>query len=575
MAASIKEASDPGTTTRMWKRRASFASHEDLGRGLANMSDVFEDRSSTPTGEQSDEKWSVNVQQLIQETERAFEAVGNAMSEMHLTSWLFHAAEPAAPAPIVPRHPVTPEPLPTSSGQDKRKKDGPSERKPLVRKASVSKSQRRKRGRKAGRDVFGSARSQATAIPWTLAESVSSVLGQRFKRVVADEMITPERMEELKRGREEAQAAEARLQRECRSSTESNRSTVTDLSVQSDESFYLESLLLNTGSAADEANVLSTAAVMEGDVISSDFQVPEYAATPSGGMQGTEGMTFDELAFPSPPRKRNGRQGARAPQTARLPTIPEGSPTASGSLRRRPGTRRRCRAKQVPKPEESVEEKEGRIYFKSTPLSSANRAFRHGPISFQKPVAGKRRGCAEDVDETVDWTAFQMAILGGAGDLASGMYEDDQNQMADDMAEWFETFGFETPGELIAANSRRPLDPPHDVYSSSMASVNSDMELPIPVQSERHSPRDTVRFFRGSNSAGTRYYMPAQEQQSGHGFVGRDVKRGPTRLLVVGEEVPEDMSEGLAERVPMGCNLEQDLDEFLRWERQYVCGGVF
>ncbi|EQL03517.1 hypothetical protein G6O67_007504 [Ophiocordyceps sinensis] len=614
MAASIKEASDPGTTSGPSRRRASTASHDNLGHGAAEahpdllallplpakagppkMSHIVAERSPTPVGELSDEKWTANVQQLIQETEHAFEAVGHVVSETHLTSWLLDIIEPAAPSSLVgvPTRSSASEQSQTPSSKDQRNKKGLSEIKPLARKTSVTKSQRRKRGRKAGRDVFGGARFQAKTIPWTLAESVGSALSQRFKRVVADEMLTPGRMEELKRGREEAQEAEARLLRECRSSTESNRSTLTDLSDQSVGPFHLESLMDTVAGVADSypsaAAHQAAAAVIDEDVVRTDFQAPKGAAPQNDEADGTAAITIGDLAFPSPPSKSNSRPGARTAQPARLPTIHEAFCAAPGSLRRRPGTRRRCRARQETvedKGEGKPKEKEERIYLKSTPLSSANRAFRHGPISFERPEAGKRKGCAEDVDETVDWTAFQMAILGGAGDLMSGLYEDDQNQMADDMAEWFETFGFETPGQLIAANGIPPLDPPHNIYSSSTSTVNSDTNLPIPVQSERPLPRDggwhgeadaatdMVRFFRSSNAC-IRRYAPGQEQQKRHELLGRTSKRGPSRPLVVGEEVPEDVSEGLAERVPMGCNLEHDLDEFLRWERQYISGGVF
>lgn len=272
-----------------------------------------------------------------------------------------------------------------------------------------------------------------------LAASVSSVLlGQRFKRVVADEMLAPGRIEELKRSREQKADDEAKLLLDCRrASTDSSRS-----SDASAEPFHLKGLVSRIDAAAQRAmpalidgalgDTLSGPSTAPLDaVVRCDFSLPAAEASSAS-------MIIDSFAFPVPPPRNPARHASWA-HLARLPTIPEVL-TATPPL---------------PRPEHEDEGDEV-IYLEIPPLSSANRSFRHGPIAFPKPETGRDEAAGKDSDEAVDWTVFQMAILGGAGDLSPGMYEDDQRQLADDMAEWFEAFGFETHGQLIADSGRSP-----------------------------------------------------------------------------------------------------------------------
>lgn len=81
--------------------------------------------------------------------------------------------------------------------------------------------------------------------------------------------------------------------------------------------------------------------------------------------------------------------------------------------------------------------------------------IQHGPIRLAKDdlvnhgaINSIESKLITSQDETMDWIAFQMAILGGAGDLYSNpddfLTRDAQEDLVDDLCEWFEGFGLPT-----------------------------------------------------------------------------------------------------------------------------------
>ena len=78
----------------------------------------------------------------------------------------------------------------------------------------------------------------------------SKLLGQRFKRIVADEMLTPARIEELKKKREQAEAEEeAKLQLAC---DVSNNEQI-DMTDTPEEPFHLERFVTHDDAPAVES----------------------------------------------------------------------------------------------------------------------------------------------------------------------------------------------------------------------------------------------------------------------------------------------------------------------------------
>ncbi|KAF3351633.1 hypothetical protein VdG2_00220 [Verticillium dahliae VDG2] len=75
--------------------------------------------------------------------------------------------------------------------------------------------------------------------------------------------------------------------------------------------------------------------------------------------------------------------------------------------------------------------------------------FRYGRICIPKP--GFVLYADIMPDKTLDWTAFQVAILSGAGDFFSDsldpMHGSDDDEL-EDIATWFDDFGFKSEGRL-------------------------------------------------------------------------------------------------------------------------------
>ncbi|KAJ6442694.1 C6 finger domain-containingprotein [Purpureocillium lavendulum] len=509
-------------------------------------------------GQQFDEEVSANVRDLIQETELAFEAVGNAVNDAQMISRLPDSLHSSAPSPNVPRtHPRGPSPSATETHQ------AAPQPKAAEPKLSTKKS--------------------GNALRRAMMEGVGGkLLGQRFKRIVADEMLTPARIEELKKKREQAEAEEeAKLQLACDvSNNEQGDKSTTPL-----EPFYLESLVTQQDAPAVES--LPKEVENKGEDVSGRLSPevlqpePQRQSTPHQDVSESVAMTGDSLfdnsfTFLAPPSRSPtpGRFG----EPKRLSTIPEDS----GPSQRQSLHQPMAAARPAPRRDSDDEF----IYLTGTDISCANRSFRHGPIACHRPEPTKRDAELE-VDDAVDWTAFHMAIMGGAGDLASGLYEDEQNDMADEMAEWFDEFGFDSPGLLIPSSTSSSRSSSQSEASSSPSTIDSDADLPIPVQMEHPSsyhahsrsagsmeaamgPFDSIRFFRSSSLRRWRameepaFYEPSIRRNSAKKQVAR-----PNPVVVGGEDYG-DVTETVADMAPMGCNLESDLGDYLRWGSQHV-----
>ncbi|KAG7293399.1 hypothetical protein NEMBOFW57_003449 [Staphylotrichum longicolle] len=141
------------------------------------------------------------------------------------------------------------------------------------------------------------------------------------------------------------------------------------------------------------------------------------------------------------------------------------------------------------------------VYLQSNPYTLTMQTFRHGQIRLAKadlPI-GK---LAAAVDDTLDWTAFQMAILGGAGDFFSEPTDYSRPSEAEldeleELASWFGSFGFQTAGSLVGPSQpRTPSQPWTPVLPRTPA-----LSPPSPTSTPNSSPR-TVVSTGSSNSNG-------------------------------------------------------------------------
>lgn len=107
------------------------------------------------------------------------------------------------------------------------------------------------------------------------------------------------------------------------------------------------------------------------------------------------------------------------------------------------------------------------MFFMSTPLTATMPAFQHGRIRLAKAdlvnagtINSLESKLLTSPEETLDWTAFQMAILGGAGELFSDpdnfLSRDAQEEMVDDLCDWLECLGFSNRslGSLVTKDER-------------------------------------------------------------------------------------------------------------------------
>ncbi|PNH41492.1 hypothetical protein VD0003_g9958 [Verticillium dahliae] len=144
--------------------------------------------------------------------------------------------------------------------------------------------------------------------------------------------------------------------------------------------------------------------------------------------------------------------------------------------------------------------------------------FCHGRIRIPKP--GFVLYADVMPDKTLDWTAFQVAILGGAGDFFSDrldpMHGSGDDEL-EDITTWFDDFGFKSEGRLVRA--RRSVPPGRLVMT----------------HSRRRS--DAV----SSNSA-----------------------------LTTDSDTDSRGEAGIEDIIPMGYNIGHDLTDFLEWASGYA-----
>ncbi|PNP58510.1 hypothetical protein THARTR1_01526 [Trichoderma harzianum] len=215
-------------------------------------------------------------------------------------------------------------------------------------------------------------------------------------------------------------------------------------------------------------------------------------------------------SVPMVPPKNPARFVVRAPTMPLLPPIPEGFRSASDSNRssKASGHRRSHSWNHA------SEVKDETTQYNSTPFTRNSPSFRHGPIVLSD--AGSRNSVATveavEGDRDVDWTAFQTAILGGAAEDLDGLFpeepvqaDEEESHMAEEVTTWFEGFGFETPGELIASEKKSERSAQRDSAGSmtsaastpSTVETDADAELKTPVSAqEQHHIFDTIKQLR-------------------------------------------------------------------------------
>ncbi|CRK11318.1 hypothetical protein BN1708_010123 [Verticillium longisporum] len=210
--------------------------------------------------------------------------------------------------------------------------------------------------------------------------------------------------------------------------------------------------------------------------------------------------------------------------------------------------------------------------------------FCHGRIRIPKP--GFVLYADVMPDKTLDWTAFQVAILGGAGDFFSDsldpMHGSDDDEL-EDITTWFDDFGFKSEGRLVRARRSAPpgrLGTTHSRRRSDAASSNSAVTadsdtdfrgLLMGACTHDHGDGATNQWSstpsRNHNDCSHMAISARRPQRaaefSGDGGIWSPPQSPMMDLSFVGEVGIEDI-------VPMGYNIGHDLTDFLEWASGYA-----
>ncbi|KAK0391818.1 hypothetical protein NLU13_1317 [Sarocladium strictum] len=456
--------------------------------------------------------------------------------------------------------------------------------------------------------VSWEARLEAKGGRWGLSEGMTEILtGQRFKKIEADEMLTPERWEELRAQREKERIAEA--EEEARKEIGQNNSWI-DIGLDTSEEELSPALSPSQSkSSSDSDRHLPRKPPLKdgqearyevGGEIPIIFQGSSYDDVMPPTRTGVLDSVNDALPPVPPPKSarrklksslhNTGKTKDSDPsqmESLRLPGQALKSSTSSlystSSFSPRPATPLRRKL--------SASEDEGNIYLRSTPFTFTQPAFEHGAITFPKAEMGIR---TFKMDDTLDWTAFQMAILGGADDVGDFVDEWEDARLSEELIEWFDGHGFEDWGRMVMEEETLCSDEEDTVLAPvSQPPKPNQYSIASMVSSSASSSTASFDSFGsqggrlGNGSGATppplniRRKQPPLPMLTAQCLPSNDGSLGSTRAsiaqtkspargpAIVGGGGPGDVEEDEAD-APMGFNLSKDLGEYLQWEAEYA-----
>ena len=257
---------------------------------------------------------------------------------------------------------------------------------------------------------------------------VDAISGKIFRTEV-DEILSPGKLEKL---RYEVRAKAASVELE---------NTIDEGEITPIEPFHCESLSSRVSSAVSR-NSTSPVSPITPDSSPPPEIPPKNAARAARKILHSpifeNKMMFEDMNFPSPPLKSMGRPTYMAQIS--LPTIHEQKKIIP--------SRTHAKAPNLTQPLLPREPKSSQLVLPSTPYTLTSPLFRHGPIVINRARAKEYARA----DESLDWTAFQMAISGTANENYSYNAEEVERRFddaeLDDIAEWWTEFGFGL-GELV------------------------------------------------------------------------------------------------------------------------------
>ena len=505
----------------------------------------FEDRArrsfEEPEVQQTVKEYSENIQKLIQEADEAFRVVGSTLAQIESerntkseetprTTVVLEEEAPMSqsftdrPGPTTPDiSPILQSPL--------RQRPQPrlntfSATAPLtpIRSPTVSKRKKGKKSPKAAkplRKVVVNKPAIKHTPRWTLTENMTELFsGRLFNKVEVDEMLTEAQLEEFKRRRrmsqfrhqlQQQQKQQEQTQKQLENETPAaSKSTSDDAEPTVDtpiEPFHLEDLPSRIGSAG--VNVSGEAAKEERPrptffVADDDEQVERHELSASDrdelflGESPTSAPNDDAVAGrgyqpPSPRKSLRGLMVIRK-QPPGLPSIPEAFSASTPGIRSDELFLNHDQQQQRDRQDSNggssgfLDDDEEYVYFRASPCTLAAPAYLHGPSRVAKsdlmpePTLG-------GADDGLDWTAFQMAILGGAGDWNSESDDTIRRRTMediDDLIDWWDSFGFEA-GDIGSLQTEDP-----ELAAQAKARAEAEAAAIATPQQSPPSPTSTI-----------------------------------------------------------------------------------
>ncbi|GAW11297.1 hypothetical protein ANO14919_006400 [Xylariales sp. No.14919] len=567
---------------------------QSLSQGGEDKEDTLQNQKKF--GGNSPGELSTNVRQFMQETEDAFKAIGSTFSEVHISPPTVSEITKTSSLDI-PRDIDSPPPTPPPKETPVSLSKSPSARVPSmfisplkslprdnplpqVPKRKKSKKSKRTRSMRPTRKPTTPKQAARSGPRWTLTENVSELFtGKLFHRIEANEVVTPDQIEAFKQQRI------TRLQVEKMAEALEHEIADTPL-----EHFHLDNIP-RVGSAGVGADVETLAEEkptisFSEDMVQRNFLFEKQHKTSGPSTPPRHRPTLHKTNTSPTLSSRHGRSSSRRIMTD-LPIIPETSITRTSD--------------DLYSSNESNDSlgnasTSDYVYLRSSQYSLNTPYFQHGPIRLSK--SDLLPDMTLGPDEGLDWTAFQIAIQGGAGDLYSDGDDALRRMEAEEIAditEWWDSWHFESSGELVTRNYE----------ASSPTSTLSGDEVPELAYSEIESDnsqspqrrwQDARRKTAVSGLQLDLDYTKEKKHMSPHYFVdGQGDTNNTWRQDTEQKQVvdnrqsinslpPSPMLDLRVIRsgngddmdvVPMGYNLGHDLGDFLKWEAEHAFAGDF
>ncbi|KAI1115724.1 hypothetical protein F5Y14DRAFT_410030 [Nemania sp. NC0429] len=535
-------------------RSRFYLSNDPQDKGDMALALSFEERrEEAGTKDRSSEedpcqKLSEDIQQFLQETEDAFKSIGSTFSAAQEPT-------PPTPPPKETTHIKTPSER-THSTLGSPSSNPPDGTTPLqkqkMRRSRKSKPVSALRPTRKFTTLKNSSRSGSR---WTLSENVSGLLSRRlFRGVEADEMLTPDQIEAFKQQRitklQVDKMAEA-LERELEADAPL-------------EHLDLDELPSRSGSADSKTDT-------DIETLAAERRTVSFSEGDASRQLSDERQRGNDVS--SPPAK----------SIYKAQTFPIGS-----SRHRRSSSRKLMT--ELPSIPESQSTSEY-VYLKSSVRSLTTPGIRHGAIRLSKSDLVKLGG-----DDGLDWTAFQMAIL-GVTENASELRQQEEEEIAD-ITDWVDSWLFEGTGKLVTPKYEAS-SPTNTLSGDEMPDLSySEIESDSP-----HSPQRRLRDSRRKSPASTTSLQLDHNLSMGGKPVSPDyfadrptvvdetwAKFSEREQIVESREganslppspmldlrvIRSDKGGDDMDVVPMGYNLGHDLGDFLKWEAEHAYAGDF